>query len=110
MAFMALAFVSCEDAETTESINSAANTGAEDKDSEILFLKQQLAENDSTVNSYFSYVNEIRENLQLISNEQGLILNLQGNPEVISVDNIDLIQELKTLGALMVQNEIKLNN
>lgn len=108
MAFMALAFVSCEDAETTESINSAANTGAEDKDSEILFLKQQLAENDSTVNSYFSYVNEIRENLQLISNEQGLILNLQGNPEVISVDNIDLIQELKTLGALMAQNENKI--
>ena len=108
MAFMALAFVSCEDAETIESINSAGNTGAEDKDSEILFLKQQLAENDSTVNSYFSYVNEIRENLHLITNEQDLILNLQGNPEVISVDNIDLIQELKTLGALMAENENKI--
>ena len=108
MALMALAFVSCEDAETIESINSAGNTGAEDKDSEILFLKQQLAENDSTVNSYFSYVNEIRENLHLITNEQDLILNLQGNPEVISVDNIDLIQELKTLGALMAENENKI--
>ena len=108
MAFMAIAFVSCEDAETVESINSAGNTGAADKDSEILFLKQQLAENDSTVNSYFSYVNEIRENLHLINNEQDLILNLQGNPEVISVDNIDLIQELKTLGALMAENENKI--
>ena len=108
MAFMAIVFVSCEDAETIESINSAGNTGAEDKDSEILFLKQQLAENDSTVNSYFSYVNEIRENLHLITNEQDLILNLQGNPEVISVDNIDLIQELKTLGALMAENENKI--
>ena len=93
MAFMALAFVSCEDAETVESINSKVNTGAEDKDNEILFLKQQLAENDSTMNSYFSYVNEIRENLHMISKEQDLILNLQGNPEVISVDNIDLIEE-----------------
>jgi hypothetical protein len=100
MAFMAIAFVSCEDAETAE-----LNTGLEDKDSEILFLKQQIAENDSTMNSYFSYVNEIRENLHMISNEQDLILNLQGNPEVISVENIDLIEELKTLGALMSENE-----
>ncbi len=43
----------------------------------------------------------------MISKEQDLILNLQGNPEVISVDNIDLIQELKTLGVLMSENENK---
>ena len=66
-----------------------------------------MAENDSTMNSYFSYVNEIRENLHMISKEQELILNLQGNPEVISVDNIDLIQELKTVGVLMSENENK---
>ncbi len=108
VAFMAIAFVSCEDAETEELINSTVNTGAEDKDSEILSLKQQLAENDSTMNSYFSYVNEIRENLHMISKEQDLILNLQGNPELISVDNIDLIQELKTLGVLMSENENKI--
>ena len=60
------------------------------------------------MNSYFSYVNEIRENLQMITKEQDLIINLQGSPEVISVDNIDLIQELKTLGALMSENENKI--
>ncbi len=107
IAFMAIAFVSCKDAETEQLSNSPVNSGAEDKDSEILSLKQQLAENDSTMNSYFSYVNEIRENLHMISKEQDLILNLQGNPEVISVDNIDLIQELKTVGALMSENENK---
>ena len=80
----------------------------EEKDSEISLLKQQLAESDSTMNSYFSYVNEIRDNLQMISKEQELIINLQGNPEVISVDNIDLIQELKTLGVLMSENENKI--
>ncbi len=108
IAFMAIAFVSCEDAETEELINSTVNSDAENKDNEILSLKQQLAENDSTMNSYFSYVNEIRENLQMISTEQELIINLQGNPEVISVDNIDLIQELKTLGVLMSENENKI--
>jgi len=108
IAFMAIAFVSCKDAETEQLSNSPVNSGAEDKDSEILSLKQQLAENDSTMNSYFSYVNEIRENLHMISKEQDLILNLQGNPEVISVDNIDLIQELKTVGALMSENENKI--
>ena len=108
MAFMAIVFVSCEDAEKVELINDAVNSGVEDKNSEILLLKKQLAENDSTMNSYFSYVNEIRENLHMISKEQGLILNLQGNPEVISVDNIDLIEELKTLGALMAENENKI--
>ena len=108
IAFMATAFVSCEDVETEESINSAVNTAAEDKDDEILSLKQQLAENDSTMNSYFSYVNEIRENLHVISKEQDLILHLQENPEVISVDNIDLIEELKTLGVLMSENENKI--
>ena len=108
MAFMAIVFVSCEDAEKVELINGAVNSGVEDKNSEILLLKKQLAENDSTMNSYFSYVNEIRENLHMISKEQGLILNLQGNPEVISVDNIDLIEELKTLGALMAENENKI--
>jgi len=108
IAFVAIAFVSCEDAETEELINSTVNSGAEDKDNEILSLKQQLADNDSTMNSYFSYVNEIRENLQMISKEQELIINLQGNPEAISVDNIDLIQELKTLGLLMSENENKI--
>jgi hypothetical protein len=108
IAFMAIAFVSCEDTETEELINSTVNSGAEDRDNEILSLKQQLADNDSTMNSYFSYVNEIRENLQMISKEQELIINLQGNPEVISVDNIDLIQELKTLGELMSENENKI--
>ena len=108
MAFMAIAFVSCEESETVESANGAVNTGAKDKGDEILLLKKQLADNDSTINSYFSYVNEIRENLRMISNEQDLILNLQGNPEVISVDNIDLIEELKTLGGLMSENENKI--
>ena len=108
IAFMAIAFVSCKDAETEQLSNSPVNSGAEDKDSEILSLKQQLADNDSTMNSYFSYVNEIRENLHMISKEQDLILNLQGNPEVISVDNIDLIQELKTVGVLMSENENKI--
>ena len=59
MAFMAIAFVSCEDAETVELNTGLVNTGSEDKDSEILFLKQQIAGNDSTINSYFSYVNEM---------------------------------------------------
>ena len=73
----------------------------------ILLLKKQLADNDSTINSYFSYVNEIRDNLRMISKEQDLILNFQGSPEVINVENIDLIQELKTLGGLMSENENK---
>ena len=60
MAFAATIFVSCEDAETEQLNNSPVNAIAEDKDSEISLLKQQLAENDSTMNSYFSYVNEIR--------------------------------------------------
>ena len=108
MAFAAIAFVSCEDAETEQLNNSTANVVSEEKDSEISLLKQQLAESDSTINSYFSYINEIRDNLQMISKEQELIVNLQGNPEVISVDNIDLIQELKTLGVLMSENENKI--
>ena len=98
MAFLAISLVSCEDIETEGLINSTANTAAADKDNEILSLKQELAENDSTMNSYFSYVNEIRENLHMISNEQDLILHLQENPEMISVDNIDLIEELKNTG------------
>ncbi len=108
MAFLAISLVSCEDIETEGLINSTANTAAADKDNEILSLKQELAENDSTMNSYFSYVNEIRENLHMISNEQDLILHLQENPEMISVDNIDLIEELKTLGVLMSENENKI--
>jgi hypothetical protein len=108
IAFAAIAIVSCESAETAELIDGTLITGTEDKDNEILFLKQQLADNDSTMNSYFSYVNEIRENLHMISKEQNIIINLQGNPEEINVDNIDLIEELKTLGALMSENENKI--
>jgi len=110
IAVMAIALVSCGETETAtvESNNETVKTGSDDKDKEILLLKQKLADNDSTINSYFSYVNEIRENLHMITKEQDLILNLQGNPEVISVDNIDLIEELKTLGALMSENENKI--
>ena len=38
MAFMAIVFVSCEDAEKVELINDAVNSGVEDKNSEILFI------------------------------------------------------------------------
>ena len=41
MAFMAIVFVSCEDAEKVELINDAVNTDVEDKNSEILLLKKQ---------------------------------------------------------------------
>ena len=55
MAFAAIAFVSCGDAETEQLNNSTVNVVSEEKDNEISLLKQQLAENDSTMNSYFSY-------------------------------------------------------
>ena len=104
-----LFFVSCQDAETaTDESNGEESIVSVDNSKEISSLKQQLIEKDSTINSYFAFVNEIRQNLNLITKEQSLILNLQGNPEVISVDNIDLIEELKTLGALMADNENKI--
>lgn len=106
---MAIGLIACEGTETpiVESDGTVVD-GSDELTKENQSLKQQLAERDSTVNSYFQFVNEIRQNLDLINQEQGLILNLQGNPEVINVDNIDLIEELKTLGALMADNENKI--
>jgi len=74
---------------------------------ENLMLKREISQNDSIVNSYASYINQIRENLHQIRDHKGMVTIDEKNPEQISIDNA--IQEIEIIGNLMVENNNLIN-
>lgn len=104
-----LFFIACENSEEINTDNATISSGESDElKKENLALKRELAEKDSTINYYASYVNKIRNNLDLIKEREGLILNRKSNPEMLNTENTDLIQDLEILGQLMAENESKI--
>ena len=85
----------------------------DDLKKENLLLKRERSENDSVVNMYSSYINDIRQNLKAIRNQENLIITEKRDPENLNVDNTDLIEEIGIIGNLMAENErliMKLKN
>lgn len=94
-----------------ESKPASENKNIENANDELLkenlMLKREISANDSIVNSYASYINQIRENLHQIRDHKGLITIDKKNPEQISIDNA--IQEIEIIGNLMVENDRLIN-
>lgn len=100
-----LLFISCEGDEVVPVQSDNAN---DELKKENLHLKRELADKDSTINYYVSFVNEVRSNLGLIQQKHGVIMTRKSNPEMLNVENPDLIEELKTIGELMADSESKI--
>lgn len=72
-------------------------------------LKNELEHKDSTILNYIGYINEVRENLDLIKDKQRIIVGKKSNSENFKADDASLIEEIKLLGQLMADNQAKLN-
>ncbi len=112
LASFLLLLTACNETEqpTTESEGNGVNSAEFDEiKKENLILKRELAAKDSTIDYFASYMNEVRTNLDLIRDKQGLIISYQANPEMLTADNPDLIEDIKVLAQLMADNKSKIS-
>ena len=77
---------------------------------ENLQLNREIIGRDSLVNNYAKSINEIRTNLAKIRNQEELILQQRNNPENLSVDNTNLLEEIQLIGQLMIDNKVIIKN
>lgn len=74
-------------------------------------LKEQTAEKDTTLNQLFSSMNEIEQNLQLITQkEKSIILNLKNGIENKKSQQEQIINEIQFINSLIDKNKQSLNN
>ena len=76
---------------------------------ENLQLNRTIVDRDSLVNNYAKSINHIRTNLAKISSQEKLIVKQQNNSENLSIDNTDLVDEIKNIGQLMMDNKRLIN-
>ncbi len=113
LALLTLGLFSCqpetENSETPSDNNSLSNAELEKLKEENMDLKHQIMVKDSMYNYYASYMNEIKENLDLIQGKQKVVFDMKNNPESLSAENPDLIAEIQTLGKLLNDNKSKIS-
>jgi len=76
---------------------------------ENLINSRKLKSKDSIVNSYALYINEIRSNLSKIKEQELLIINEKSGNENLSIENLDLVEEIEMIGNLMLENTKLIN-
>ena len=100
---LAILLISCSE-ESTEKINQMT-LALEDLKTENIKVINESVRKDSMINAYALYVNEIHQNLDLITTEQGLINALRQKGELGKMANeSEVIENIKTISDLMAQN------
>lgn len=102
-----LFFISCNQVDT-EALNEELNTLKE----ENIELKRQTAEigeKDSLINEYARFIIDIQENLNQIGQKENALILKSKNPELNKNDET-ILNDLKTLGSLLAENEAKIKN
>ena len=95
--------ISCGD-ENAEKINQMT-LALEDLKTENIKVINESVKKDSMINAYALYVNEIHQNLDLITTEQGLINTLRQKGELGKMaTESEVIENIKTISDLMAQN------
>ena len=97
--------LSCQQQEETLLDNFNGSLEYDSINKENLRLSRNLEHKDSTINTYSLYINEIRNNLGEIRNQQNLINIEKNNAENLSFDNKDIIEEIELIGNLMIENK-----
>lgn len=100
---LAILLISCGD-ENAEKINQMT-LALEDLKTENIKVINESVKKDSMINAYALYVNEIHQNLDLITTEQGLINTLRQKGELGKMaTESEVIENIKTISDLMAQN------
>ena len=95
--------ISCGD-ENAEKINQMT-LALEDLKTENIKVINESVKKDSMINAYALYVNEIHQNLNLITTEQGLINTLRQKGELGKMaTESEVIDNIKTISDLMAKN------
>ncbi len=72
-------------------------------------LKEEAANNDSTINEFIQTINEIEENLALIKEKEDMIsLSAQSNVENRKNAREAIVQDLQSIESLMEENRQKM--
>ena len=100
---LAILLISCGD-ENAEKINQMT-LALEDLKTENIKVINESVKKDSMINAYALYVNEIHQNLDLITTEQGLINTLRQKGELGKMaTESEVIDNIKTISDLMAKN------
>ena len=100
---LAILLISCGD-ENAEKINQMT-LALEDLKTENIKVINESVKKDSMINAYALYVNEIHQNLNLITTEQGLINTLRQKGELGKMaTESEVIDNIKTISDLMAKN------
>lgn len=85
------------------------NTQLNELKSENILLRNEAARKDSMINAYALYVNEIHENLALISGEERIVRAQQEEGGLGELDSESAIAEhITTISELMAKNEARI--
>ena len=109
LTLLAIFLISCN---SEEPVSQAAESimVMDELKKENLQLNREIIGRDSLVNNYAKSINEIRTNLVKIRNQEELILQQRNNPENLSVDNTNLLEEIQLIGQLMIDNKVIIKN
>ena len=97
--------IGCQSEEAANTLDENTILQIDQPKKENLNLSRTLNGRDSLVNNYARSINDIKVNLSKIRNQQKLIVNQKNNPENLTVDNTDLVDEIQLIGELMVENK-----
>ena len=95
---------------TEESALITADTSELDAlKTENIQLKNQQAKKDSLINAYALYINEIQENLAMITGEQGYVATKREEGELLNISSDIAIQDhIRTISELVAKNDAKI--
>lgn len=104
LAFALLFLFSCNDDSGETTLN---NPELDQLEADNLKLQHELESQKTAIDDYVQYFNEVRENLNEIKQKHGVISSQLSGGEELS--EIDLKSDVEAIGALMTQNQKKLN-
>ena len=115
--FLSLITISCvsnsetvsEESRRIDSLQSVLSS----KDQAINSLEFQKLNDDSIVNLYALYIQQIKDNINEINKQELIINNKKNNPDFIEKDTTDIIKSIKILSKKLQENEsmiLALNN
>ena len=101
---------SCNTTETTDADN-ATDPEIERLKEENVRLQNEVNSRDSSLNASIQILNEIEENLSMITEKESAINLSRNNDPELQIDQKDrIIEEIQTINSLMEENKNKLAN
>lgn len=101
-----LSFFSCN----TEETESVVEIEALKEENDALKAKMiEVEEKDSIINEYANFILDIQSNLNQINDKEATLIISSRNPEINRADE-SIVNDLKSLGALLAENKAKVNS